>query len=100
MKEVVYAYNTSVQDSSQHTPFEVMFGRVARLPIDMILAVQTDPDEKADNYQCNEHPSYSGREAEKRRLEEDVRENIEQAQEKQKLSLTESMVQALTSQLE
>ena len=32
--EIVYAYNTSVQESTKHTPFEAMFGRVARLPVD------------------------------------------------------------------
>ena len=26
LKETVYAYNTAVQDSSKHTPFEAMFG--------------------------------------------------------------------------
>ena len=30
----VYAYNTAMQESTKHTPFEAMFGRVARLPVD------------------------------------------------------------------
>lgn len=85
LKEVVYAYNTSVQDSTQHTPFEVMFGRVARLPVDINLAAHTDPDQKVAEYQYSEYPSYCERKAEKQRLEEDVRTNIEKAQKKQKL---------------
>ena len=31
----VFAYNTSRQESTVHSPFEVMFGRVARLPIEV-----------------------------------------------------------------
>ena len=38
LQEVVYAYNTAVQESTKHTPFEAMFGRVARLPVDFKVA--------------------------------------------------------------
>ena len=31
----VFAYNTSQQDSTKFTPFELMFGRQATLPIDI-----------------------------------------------------------------
>ena len=83
--EVVYGYNTAVQDSTQHTPFEVMFGRVARLPIDINMSNQVDPEKKANDYQHYDSPKFSPRETEKRRLEHDVQLNIEQAQKKQKL---------------
>ena len=33
----VYAYNTSVHESTSFTPFEVMFGRIFVLPIDVEL---------------------------------------------------------------
>ena len=33
----VFAYNTSQQESTKFTPFELMFGRKATLPIDMNL---------------------------------------------------------------
>ena len=45
--EVVYAYNTAVQESTKHTPFEVMFGRMARLPVDFNAASHYDPDTPA-----------------------------------------------------
>ena len=31
----VFAYNTSCHESTQHSPFEVMFSRVARLPVEV-----------------------------------------------------------------
>ena len=35
----IYAYNTSKHESSKYTPFEVMFGRHAVLPVDLNIAV-------------------------------------------------------------
>ena len=85
LSEVVYGYNTAMQDSTQHTPFEVMFDRVARLPIDINMSNQVDPGKKANDYQHYDSPKFSPRETEKRRVEHDVQVNIEQAQKKQKL---------------
>ena len=33
LPEVVFAYNTAVQESTKHTPFEAIFRRMARLPV-------------------------------------------------------------------
>ena len=30
---IVYAYNTFVEESTSHSPFQAMYGRIARLPI-------------------------------------------------------------------
>ena len=39
--EVVYSYNTAVQESTKHTPFELMFGQMAILPVDINTAGDT-----------------------------------------------------------
>ena len=48
--EVVYAYNTAVQESTKYTPFEAMFGHMAKLPVDLNLALDYDPNEKLLQY--------------------------------------------------
>ena len=41
----VYSYNTAVQESTKHTPFEAMFGRRGNLPIDFNVVTNYNPDE-------------------------------------------------------
>lgn len=72
----VYAYNTSKHESSKFTPFEVMFGRKAVLPVDVAGKVGIpDPPDDAD-YECM-------MDANVKRLEL-VKKNILAAQQKQK----------------
>ena len=82
----VFAYNTSRRESTHCTPFEVMFGRKAVLPIDIEMRKNTaedvlalchdDSDVLADNMD---------RLMENRRnLLEDAKANIKRAQERQK----------------
>ena len=40
----IYAYNTAVHESSRFTPYELMFGRKAILPIDLEFADQEASD--------------------------------------------------------
>ena len=44
---MMLAYRTSVQESTGCTPFELVFGRVARLPVDVMygLPPMTSPTE-------------------------------------------------------
>ena len=46
----MYSYNSAVHESSRHTPFEAMLGRVAKLPVDFNTASTHSPEEKLQEY--------------------------------------------------
>ena len=82
----IFAYNTSVQESTQYSPFEIMFGRKATLPIDINMA-KHDAQEKLKKYKSG--GSLTTTEMEKlasyrRQVIQEAKENIKQAQAKQK----------------
>ena len=84
LSEVVYAYNTAVQESTKHTPFEAMFGRVARLPIDFNVKSAYDVDVKQQEYLDAEDQDSFELATKRRKTEDAIRENIGKAQKKQK----------------
>ena len=47
LDNILFAYRTNHQDSTKCTPFLLMYGREARLPID-VTRVQENPDDKLD----------------------------------------------------
>lgn len=66
LDECVFAYNTAVHESSKYTPFELMFGRKAVIPIDLESPAQDDGDlfirsteQHKGNKQCLTHPSHT-----------------------------------------
>ena len=80
--ELVYAYNTSFQESTKHSPFEAMFGRVARLPIDCNMD-NIDANQKVEVHGEARSPDAKERAAKRQKISEAVKHNIEKAQQKQ-----------------
>ena len=84
LAEVIYSYNTAVQESSKHTPFEAMFGRMGRLPVDFNANKEFDADKKVQHFAASDEPDEEERSAKRRRTEAEVKANIAEAQRKQK----------------
>ena len=85
LKETVYAYNTAIQDSSKHTPFEAMFGRTAKLPVDFNVMGDYNVTQQLQEYFDSDEPDHGERAAKRQKLNEAVKQNIEMAQQKQKM---------------
>jgi hypothetical protein len=82
-----FAYNTSVQESTLFSPFELMFGRKATLPIDLDMS-KDNVDEKIKKLLENGEEKLITSEVERltnrRIIVEEAKLNIKKAQEKQK----------------
>ena len=76
----MFAYNTTVHESSKHTPFEVMFGQMAKLPIDFNTSEDISPEESVVDFEARHDPPEPERIARKAITEEIVKANIKAAQ--------------------
>ena len=76
LSQVVYAYNTALQESTKHTPFEAMFEIVARLPIDFNVKSTYDVDVKQQKYLKAEDKDGFELATKRRKTEDAIRENI------------------------
>ena len=53
LPNVCFAYNTSVQASTEYTPFYLMFGRQAKLPLDLMYGIENTPEVELPEYVAN-----------------------------------------------
>ena len=82
-----FAYNTSVHESALFSPFEIMFGRKATLPIDLVMAKQDGAEKLQVCLETGGELSASDVErlaVHRQGIIEDAKMNIKRAQEKQK----------------
>ena len=82
----IYAYNTSYHESTKFTPYELMFGRKAVLPIDIDMRTSDPAQVLKEFHDCDElSPSAVDERSTKRcQILEVARANIASAQAKQK----------------
>lgn len=79
----VFAYNTSRHESTKYTPFFLMFGRRATLPIDINFC-KDSPTEKHQHYCALDDPDILTLPTAQQQVLEQAKTNILQAQAKQK----------------
>ena len=87
---ILFAYRTSKNDSTNFTPFELMFGRAPILPIEMEIASHPKPhDEDLHAHQSNPL-DFQGKVdvmmAIRQKVKAKAMKNIDKAQERQKKS--------------
>lgn len=86
----VFAYNTSQHDSSRFTPFQLMFGRCATLPIELNIHAAL-PEEEATRFHDMRDPDPAQMEEERVKYLEEAKANIVAAQARQKAAYDKNM---------
>eukprot|EP00731_Ephydatia_muelleri_P021349 Em0013g1076a len=85
-----FAYNTSRHESSTYTPFQLMFGRQAILPVDIDLQKESG-DELHHKYQMLNDPDIVAVQHKHQVILEDAKKHILDAQKKQKQKVVKKM---------
>ena len=78
LDSILFAYRTSRHDSTKRTPFLLMYGREARLPIDLTRVDVKVPEETDFDTQVQKILDFQ------KEVHDEARSNIEKAQERQK----------------
>ena len=79
-----FAYNTLKHESTKFTPFEIMFGRKAILPLDLDAGVHQGSCNEAEVTICSQETEIQQKESQHKAILEEVQKNIISAQKKQK----------------
>ena len=95
LPEVVHAYNTAVQESTKHTPFEAIFRRMARLPVNFNASNNFEVDAKLKEFMDAETDDSFERLAKQQKTKEAVKANIKQVQSHQRNTMTEAWCYSL-----
>ena len=84
--EVVYSYNTAVQESTKHTLYlSRCLDGWPFFPVDINTAGDYHPDDMIKQFEEAKEPDDEESKAKRQKMEENVKANIEKAQKKQKL---------------
>ena len=77
LRKVCMAYNTSIHSSTGYSPFYLMFGREARLPLDTAYGTKSFPSETVESYASHMRTSLTD-------AYSDVRHHLEVSHQRQK----------------
>lgn len=58
LQQLLFAYNTAVHQSTQHSPYELMFGQKPKLPVDHLLGSSDEVEERTPSDWVAQHHEY------------------------------------------
>ena len=88
LDEIFYSYNTAVHESTKVSPFEAMFGRIARLPIDFNASLKYNADEKLKQFCSSKDPDKDVKDAMQKKTVKMIKTNTEKEQKSKRIIMT------------
>ena len=77
LNKFAYAYNSAIQESTKQTPFEMMFGRKPKIPMDIVLPNHNGVDNQVNERQPEQDNENLG-EKKKRSSSDEVKRSRKQ----------------------